>query len=161
MIDQTGLAPWDEGFIETELMKKERETREAKEAAALQGDRTQQINDQVDSKSNKNIPKPRTSKYGNLRSFMGYELKENPEFANLVDGKPLDLYGRYFQVSPAYFARRCMMKTATVRKLLAERRLPRIYAGDYALVIVSAKWLGGLPGEDPWVHYTFEPEDEF
>lgn len=161
MVDQTGLAPWDEGFEETEQMKKWREEREAKEAAALQGDRSLEINDQDESKSKATIAKPRNTKYANMRSYMGYELKEGSDFVNLVDAKPLDLYGRYFQVSPAYFAQRCMMKTATVRKLLAERKLPKIYDGDHVRVIVSALWLGGLPGEEAWKNFNFEPEDNF
>ncbi len=159
MTNLENVAPWDEGFQETELTKALRENHEEKESAALQGGRTLKTNDLEESKSKNNLLKARASKYGNLRAYLGYELKANSNFVNIVDAKPLDPYSRFFQVSPSYFARRSMMKTATVRKLVAERKLPRIYDGDYVRVIVSAKWLGGLPGEDAWTNFTFEPED--
>lgn len=134
---------------------------EKNEAATLQGDRTQQINDQDESKSSKTLTSRRSKKYVNLKRYVGYQLLECATFKNVIDGKPVENYEWYFQVSPAYFARRSMMKTATVRKLLNERKLPRLYEGDHVMVVVSALWLGGLPGAEAWINYTFEPEDYF
>lgn len=112
-------------------------------------------------KGHQGIPtKPSTA--AKVRLIYGAELNVHPGFANAIDGKKLDNSAMYFQVSPYAFARRSMMRTATVRTLLLERKLPRLVdANDQLMVIVSMDWVTGRTNPQSLSDLGFNPEDYF
>lgn len=95
-----------------------------------------------------------------FKVFYGIDLNNNPNFKNAIDGKRLNDNALYFQVSPYGFARRSMMRTATVRALLLDRKLPRIIGpDDQLMVIVSMEWLFASQDIDYLESLGFNPED--
>lgn len=106
------------------------------------------------------LAKPRTA--ARVRLIYGEDLNANPRFSNAIDGKKLEDSAMYFQVSPYAFARRSMMRTATVRTLLLERKLPRLVdAHDQLMVIVSMDWVTGKTSPQSLNDLGFNPEDYF
>lgn len=95
-----------------------------------------------------------------FKSVYGIDLNSNPGFVNAIDGKKLIDSGMYFMVTPYAFARRCMMRTATVRTLLLERKLPRVVTSDDQLmVVVSMDWITGNLNKTALDFLGFNPED--
>ncbi len=95
-----------------------------------------------------------------FKSVYGINLKSNPGFVNSIDGKKLIDSEMYFMVTPYAFARRCMMRTATVRTLLLDRKLPRVVTSDDQLmVVVSLDWITGNLSKAALDFLGFNPED--
>ena len=95
-----------------------------------------------------------------LSWIYGVDLNENPGFANALDAPKLIESAMYFKVTPYAFARRSMMRTATVRRLLMERKLPRFIGDDDQLmVIVSMEWMFGSSNPEKLALLSFNPED--
>jgi hypothetical protein len=141
------LAPWDEGYVPTpEALAVEAKQKEAKEKM-------------VEAKGLIIEPKS-LSTLAKLKAFYGFDLNQDPNFSNSLDAKKLEDAEVFFQVSPYAFARRSMMRTSTVRRLLMERKIPRILGrDDQLMVIVKRQWLIG--DNDPETLHTFglNPED--
>jgi hypothetical protein len=123
------------------------------EVSGEQSHTTKKINDAK-------LAKPKSA--ARVRLIYGVDLNANPRFSNAIDGKKLEDSAMYFQVSPYAFARRSMMRTATVRTLLLERKLPRIVdAHDQLMVIVSMDWVTGKTSPQSLNDLGFNPEDYF
>ena len=106
------------------------------------------------------LARPKTS--AKLRLIYGAELKAHPRFSNAIDGKRIEDSALYFQVSPYAFARRSMMRTATVRTLLMDRKLPRLIdSHDHLMVIVTMEWVTGRTNPQSLEELGFNPEDYF
>ncbi len=104
----------------------------------------------------------RPSSAAKFQIVYGIDLNSNPRFNNAIDGKKLIESEMYFMVTPYAFARRCMMRTATVRTLLLERKLPRVItANDQIMVVVSMDWIFGNQNKRALDALGFSPEDYF
>ncbi len=108
----------------------------------------------------KDGPVGRPASAAKFKSVYGMNLNSDPGFANAIDGKRLVDAEMYFMVTPYAFARRCMMRTATVRTLLLDRKLPRVVTSDDQLmVVVSMDWITGNLGKAALDFLGFNPED--
>ena len=109
------------------------------------------------------VGKPsRPSTSAKIRLIYGADLNSNPRFSNAIDGKKINDPEMYFQVTPYAFARRSMMRTATVRTLLLERKLPRLIdSHDNLMVIVTMDWVTGRTNPQNLEELGFNPEDYF
>ena len=141
------LAPWDEGYVPTP------------EAIALESRQREERESKTEAKGFTIEPKS-LSTVARLKAFYWADLNRNSNFTNSLDGKKLEDTDVYFQVSPYAFARRSMMRTSTVRRLLLERKIPRILGkDDQLMVIVKRQWLIGEVDSPALLTFGLNPED--
>lgn len=120
----------------------------------------QRLNDGDAATEPSKVKKKRPVLAAKLSWVYGADLNESPGFVNAIDAPKLIESAMYFKVTPYAFARRSMMRTATVRRLLIERKLPRFVGeDDQLMVIVSMDWVFGTSDPEKLALLSFNPED--